>query len=320
MSTSGSPVPGTAPLVKPDERYPADAEAPVIVTKPPREWPLALAMLAPSILVFVAFIFYPLLRTIWLGLYSVDPFGNSRFVGISQYADVFSSSSFRSSLGATVGFTLLTVPFGLTLGLGLAVLAHQRLRGIGIYRTLFSSTVATSVAVASLMWLTLLSPSIGVVNQFLRWTGRDPVSFLSDPTWALPSVAVATVWLHLGFTFIIISAGLQSVPDELLESARIDGASAWMRFREITLPMLSPTLLFALVVLTINAFQSFGQIDLLTSGGPLGRTNVLVFSVFKQVSSNPGAASVQAIALFGIVLVLTLIQFRVLEKRVFYGG
>ncbi|MGY6500959.1 MAG: carbohydrate ABC transporter permease [Acidimicrobiales bacterium] len=288
-------------------------------TRSRRDWPLALVMLAPSLAVFGLFIFYPLVRTVWLGLYDVNVFGDARWVGISQYSDVLTSSDFRSSLLATVAFTFLTVPLGLAAGLALAVLAHQRLRGISVFRTLFSSTIATSVAVASLMWLTLLNPSVGIVNQLLRALGQDPINFLQHPTWALPSVALATVWLHLGFTFIVISAGLQSVPDELLESAVVDGAGPWMRFREVTLPMLSPTLLFALVVLTINAFQSFGQIDLLTQGGPLGRTNVLVYSIFRQVPTNPGVASVQAIALFGIVLTLTLIQFRFLERRVFYG-
>lgn len=298
-----------------DERTVAPAGPP-----PRREWLLALVMLAPSIVVFGVFVFYPLARTTWLGFFDVNIFGDARWVGISQYTDVLTSPQFRSSLWATVLFTLLTVPLGMVAGLALAVLAHQRLKGIAVFRTMFSSTVATSVAVASLMWLTLLNPSIGVVNQFLKGIGRDPVNFLQDPTWALPSVALATVWLHLGFTFIIMSAGLQSVPDELLESAVVDGAGPWMRFREVTLPLLSPTLLFSLVVLTINAFQSFGQIDLLTQGGPLGRTEVLVYAIFREVPTNPGVASVQAIALFAIVLGLTLLQFRVLERRVFYGG
>ncbi|MFP3908084.1 MAG: carbohydrate ABC transporter permease [Acidimicrobiales bacterium] len=317
MSTTGSSIPATAPLRGTggiEDRSVAPAG-----TKPHREWPLALLMLSPSIAVFGVFIFYPLVRTIWLGFYDVNIFGDARWVGFSQYAEVLTSSQFRDSLWATVLFTFLTVPLGMVAGLALAVLAHQRLRGIGVFRTMFSSTVATSVAVASLMWLTLLNPSVGIINQALRGVGQDPINFLQHPSWALPSVALATVWLHLGFTFIIMSAGLQSVPDELLESAVVDGASPWMRFREVTLPLLSPTMLFALVVLTINAFQSFGQIDLLTQGGPLGRTNVLVYSIFRQVPTNPGVASVQAFALFGIVLTLTLVQFKVLERRVFYG-
>jgi sn-glycerol 3-phosphate transport system permease protein len=128
------------------------------------------------------------------------------------------------------------------------------------------------------------------------------------------------VWLHLGFTFIVISAGLQSVPDELLESARMDGAGAWRRFRHVTLPLLSPTLLFVFVVLSINAFQSFGQIDLLTEGGPNDRTRVLVYAIFQEVRrGDPSTAAGQAVALFGILFLLTIVQLRVLERRVFYG-
>jgi sn-glycerol 3-phosphate transport system permease protein len=311
------PVPGTAPMTRPVE-----GEAPAQLGPASREWPLALLFLAPSLAVFGVFIFYPLFRTMWLGTRRTDPFGGSRSVGFDQYADVLQSAQFRKSLWVTVQFTLLTVPLGLALGLGLAVLAHQRLRGIAVFRTLFSSTVATSVAVASLMWLTLLNPSIGLINSALDAVGRGPINFLNDPQWALPSVSFATVWLNLGFTFIVMSAGLQSVPDELLESATIDGAGPWMRFRHVTLPLLSPTLAFAVVVLTINAFQSFGQIDLLTEGGPLDRTNVVVYSIFEQAfeQSNQGAAAAQAVVLFGILLLLTVVQFRFLERRVFYGS
>ena len=133
------------------------------------------------------------------------------------------------------------------------------------------------------------------------------------------TMAAVTVWQNLGFTFIVISAGLQSVPEELLESARMDGAGPWSRFVNVTLPMLSPTLLFAFVVLLVNAFQTFGQIDLLTTGGPLHSTEVLVYHVFQRTSSDPSTAAAEAVALFGIVLVLTLIQFRVLERRVHYA-
>jgi sn-glycerol 3-phosphate transport system permease protein len=292
----------------------------IVLERKKREWPLALLLLLPSAAVFGVFIFYPLVRTIQLGMYRSDPFGGlGRFVGPSRYVDVLTSDAFRNSLGVSFKFALLTVPTGLALGLGLAVLAHQQLKGIGFFRTIFSSTVATSVAVASLMWLTLLNPSVGLVNQALEKLGHDKIIFLQSQGWALVSVAMATVWQNLGFTFIVISAGLQSVPDELLESARIDGAGPWRRFREVTLPLLSPTLLFALVVLTINAFQTFGQVDLLTTGGPLHSTEVLVYHVFRRTSDDPSTAAAEAVVLFGIILVLTLVQLRVLEKRVHYG-
>jgi ABC-type sugar transport system permease subunit len=298
---------------------PSGAE--VVIARRKHEWPLGVLLLLPSALVFGLFVFYPLVRTVQLGMYKSDPFGGlGRFVGLRNYADVLGSARFQHSLGVTLKFAVLTVPTGLALGLALAVLAHRELRGIRIFRTIFSSTVATSVAVASLMWLTLLNPSIGMLNQALEAVGHSKISFLQSPGWALVSVAMATVWQNLGFTFIVISAGLQTVPDELLESARIDGAGAWRRFREVTIPLLSPTLLFAFVVLSINAFQTFGQIDLLTPrGGPLRSTEVLVYHVFLTTSNDPSTAAVEAIVLFGIILVLTLVQLRVLERRVHYG-
>lgn len=284
-----------------------------------RQWPLALALLLPSALVFAVFAFFPLVRTVELSMHRSDPFGGlGPRVGFDNIGDVLGSEAFRRSLVVTVQFTLITVPIGMLAGLGLAVLAHQRLRGIGVYRTLFSSTVATSAAVASITWLTLLHPSIGIVNQLLDALGRDRVQFLQEPGWALLSVSLATVWQHLGFTFIVVSAGLQSVPDELLESATLDGAGPLRRFVTVTLPLLSPTLLFATVVLTIHAFESFGQIDILTGGGPLGRTDVLVYSVFQRTSTDPSGAAAEALVLFAVVLVLTLVQLRALERRVFY--
>ncbi len=282
---------------------------------------LALALLAPSLVVFGVFVFYPLGRTVWLGFFLQDPFGLRRqWVGLEQYRDVITSSEFLNSLEVTALFTVYTVPTSLALGLGMAVLAHQKLRGMRLFRTIFASTVATSVAVASLLWLVLLQPSVGVFNQLLESIGREPLDLLNDADTALPAVAATTVWQNLGAVFIVTLAGLQSVPDELYESARVDGHGAWSRFRNVTIPMLGPQLLFLTVVLTINAFQSFGQIDLLTEGGPEESTNVIVYSIVETLAIDPGAASAQAVVLFGIVLVLSFVQFRWLDRRVHYAS
>jgi sn-glycerol 3-phosphate transport system permease protein len=286
------------------------------------EIPLALLLLAPSLVIYSVFIFYPLARTVWLGFYREDPFGGRVYAGFDQYRDAITSSDFRHSLWVTLMFAIITVGFGLVLGVTLATLAHQRIKGITVFRTIFSSTVATSVAVASLIWLVLFQPSIGVVNQFLKSIGQEPVQWLLDSSTALFAVAATTVWQNLGITFIILIAGLQGIPDDLYESARVDGASAWLQFRDITLPMLSPTLLFVSVILTINAFQSFGQIDLLTQGGPSDSTNVIVYSIYQEAfqNRNAGVASAQAVILFLIVLTLSLVQFRFFERRVHYAG
>lgn len=285
-----------------------------------REALLGYALVLVPLVVFGTFIFYPLVKTAWLGLYRTPPFPNlpSQYVGFDQYRDVLTSTDFLESLRVTVAFAVMTVPTGIALGVLLAVAANRRLRGLAIYRTLFASTIATSVAVAAVIFGTLFNPNVGL----LPWLGISPdPPFLGNPDLALPAIATLTVWQNLGLSFILMSAGLQSIPDELYESARIDGAKSWSQFRNVTLPMLSPTIFFAFVVGFIIAFQTFGQIDLLTQGGPVDRTNVLTYFIYDslQVQQNDGQAAVLAIALFFITLLLTLIQFRFLERRVHYA-
>jgi sn-glycerol 3-phosphate transport system permease protein len=282
---------------------------------------LGYALVLPSFVIFGLFVFYPFVRNIQLGLYRTPPFPGvpAEFVGLDQYGDVLTSSYFLDSLKTTVLFFLLTVPTGIFAGLGLAVLAHQKLRGVTAYRTIFSSTVATSVAAASVIFFTLLNPQVGL---FTYWLGREgQLSVLQDPDTALLAVSVATVWQNLGLAFILMSAGLQAIPDELYEAARMDGAGAWSRFRNVTIPMMSPTIFFASVVGGILAFQAFGQIDILTEGGPLNKTNVLVYAIYREVfkHNNEGVAAVFAMALFVIVALLTLFQLRFIERRVTYA-
>lgn len=285
-----------------------------------REAALAYLLVVPSLLVFAVFVFYPFFKNFQLGFYRTPPFPGlpKTWVGLDQYREVLTSREFRDSLWTTVVFAVMTVPAGIALGLGLAVLAHQRLRGIGIYRTIFSSTVATSVAVASVIFGTLFNPQVGL----LPWLGINPQpAILDNPNLALPAVAVTTIWQNLGLSFILMSSGLQNVPDEILEAASVDGARPLTRFFRITVPLLSPTIFFAVVIGTIFAFQTFGQIDLLTQGGPLKRTNVLTYFIYTTLrkQNNDGKAAVLAIALFFITLVLTLVQQRYLERRVHYA-
>jgi ABC-type sugar transport system permease subunit len=273
----------------------------------------------PALVIFGVFVFWPLFHNVYLGLFRNPPFPGlpKHYVGLDQYRDVLTSRDFVDSVKTTITFALLTVPIGIVLGLGLAVLAHQQLRGIGIYRTVFSSTVATSVAVAAVIFGTLMNPQVGL----LPWLGltTNP-TILQNPQWALVAVAVTTVWQTLGLTFILMASGLQSVPDDLFEAARVDGAGAWSRFWHVTLPMMSPTIFFAVVIGSIFAFQSFGQIDLLTQGGPLKKTNVLTYYIYTtlQRQSDPGKAAVLAVALFFLTLLLALAQIRLLERRVSY--
>lgn len=288
-----------------------------------------MAMLAPSAIILGVFVLYPLGRAAWLGQQRCDNFGgNCESQGLGQYVDIFRSTEFQHALAVTVKFAALTVPLGLVLGIGLAVLANKYLRGVGVFRAIFSSTVATSVAVASLMWLFLLQPSIGVLAN-VDWfvsifpSVKNP-GWLQDPGTALTAVAMSSVWAGLGFTFILVTAGLQGIPDEYYEAAAVDGARGIRQFWAITVPMLGPTLLFVVIVLTTRAFQAYGEVDLLTNGGPQpeASTTTITYFVYGQTSPISGDAGLQAgsaVLLFVILLVLSVLQLRGIGRRVHYA-
>jgi sn-glycerol 3-phosphate transport system permease protein len=287
-----------------------------------KEASLAYLLLVPALALFGVFAFYPFFRNFKLMLYETPPVPGipAHYVGLHQIIPTITSTQFTQSLVTTLVFVVLVVPISLILGLALAVAAHRKLKGMAVYRVIFSSTVVSSVAVASVVFGTLLNPVVGL----LPWLGISPnPPALESTTWALPAVALITIWQFLGLSFIIMSAGLSSVPDELLEAARIDGAGAWTRFWRMTVPLLSPTIFFAVIVSTIYAFQSFGAVDILI--GPQNavrlHTNVLIYNIINtlQIDNNAGAAAIMATALFLILLVLTVLQMRFLERRVSYA-
>jgi ABC-type sugar transport system permease subunit len=292
-----------------------------------RDLPAAVVLLAPSFVILSVFVLYPLGRAVWLGQQRCDAQGkNCRSNGWDQYIDVIRSNEFREAVVVTFKFALITVPIGLALGIALAALADKYVRGIGAFRTIFSSTVATSVAVASLMWFFLLQPSVGVLSN-LRWLSdvfpviKQP-GLLDDEGTALPAVAASTIWASLGFTFILVTAGLQAVPRDLHEAAAIDGAGGVRRFWSITLPLLGPTLLFVVIVLSTRAFQAYGEIDLLTDGGPRGSTTVLTYLTYGRQSpirDDAGLKSTVAVLLFLMLLALSMFHLRALGRRVHYG-
>jgi sn-glycerol 3-phosphate transport system permease protein len=293
-----------------------------------RQLPAALALLAPSGVILGVFVVYPLAKAVLLGKQrcSVDGL-RCRDNGWDQYVDAFRSVEFLNALEVTVKLALITVPLGLALGIGLAVLANKHLRGVGVFRSVFSSTVATSVAVASLMWFFLLQPSVGVISN-IGWLGdlfpvvKQP-GLLADEGTALWSVALSSVWANLGFTFIIVTAGLQSIPDELYEAAAIDGAGGSRRFWAITLPLLGPSILFVLIVLTTRAFQAYGEVDLLTEGGPRpsNPTTTITYLTYGQnslIRPDPGLQATSAVLLFVVLLALSLVQLWSIGRRVHY--
>ena len=289
----------------------------------PQQSLLALLFLAPSLAVFGLFTFWPLLRSISLSFYANDIVGRPTiFVGLAQYQQMFSSPALRDTLVTTALYTVMTVFASIVLGLLLALLLQARIAGIGIFRTLLATPFAFSVATASVVFAVFFNPGVGIFNGFLYYFHLAPVGWLTNPSTALPSIVVTSVWLQLGYNVLVLSAGLQAIPEEVYEAAKLDGAAGWSLARFVTLPLLTPSLFFLLVVTTILSLQSFGQIHILTRGGPAGSTTTLVYSLYLNAfafgSSNFGLASAQALVLFVIVVVITGLQFGVLERRVFY--
>jgi len=278
--------------------------------------------LAPSLALLGLFTFWPLVRTFDLSLYGSDIIGRpTLFVGTRQYGQLLASPTLRDTLIATVLFAGMTVIPSLVLGLVLALLLQARIAAIRVFRTLMATPFAFSVATAAVIFAIFYNPGVGVFNGFLQLLHLRPVGWLTNPSAALPSVAIASVWLQLGYNVLVLSAGLQAIP-AIYEAARLDGARVLAMIRHVTLPLLTPSLFFLLVVTTIVSLQSFGQIHILTRGGPANSTTTLVYAIYYNSfafgNSNFGLSSAMAAVLFAIVVAITAAQFGLLERRVFY--
>jgi len=275
---------------------------------------MAAAFLAPVLVIFGAFAYYPLGRLVYLALYRRNDNAflqsSDEWVGWSSITDTLGSERFTSGLWVSIQFMLLTVPLGIVLGVLLAVAADRRLKGIRFFQTIFSSTVATSVAVASVVFLTLLQPEAGL------WRNVEWLS-LNQPASALRAVSLAAVWQNAGLTFVIVLAALQAVPDEVREASRLDGFGSVSRFFRITVPLISPALLFLAVVLVVHALQAYAQFEILR---PAEDAQPLLYKIAdpEGVSSLTSRAAM-SLGLFVVTLVVSLTQFTLLDRRVHYG-
>lgn len=286
-----------------------------------KQFGAGMVYLLPALLFLGVFLFYPMFKTLYFSFFEVSGSGKvGDFVGWDHYIKLAQSEEFRKSMKGTFLFVLYTVPAEIIIALFLAVLASEKLRGIGFFRTIFASTMGVSVAAGATIFLFLFHPSLGVLNNILEMVGINGVEWLTSSKWALFAVAMTTVWMHLGINFIILLGGIQNVSQELYESAEIDGAGYWAKLFKITIPLTSPVLFFVSIIALIGAFQTFGQIDILTSGGPAGSTNIIVYSIYQEAFhyGNFGFASAQAIILFLIILIVTVFQFKFGEKKVHY--
>jgi sn-glycerol 3-phosphate transport system permease protein len=279
--------------------------------------------LVPALAVFAVFMFYPLARSFVLSFQGNDILGRpAGFVGAEHYLKLLQDSEFHAVLLRTILFVVLTVIPVIAISLMLSLLLHQRIRGIRFFRTAFASPFAFSVATASVIFAVMFNQATGVLNGILGTFGIGRVGWITDPHIALISIALTTVWMQMGYNLLVLSAGLGSVPDDIIEAARLDGAGGLRLQRSIIIPLLTPQIFFLLVTGTINSLQSFGQIHILTRGGPQGSTTTLVYSIYEQAfaygNSNFGYASAQAIVLLLVVVVITALQFGLVERKVFY--
>lgn len=280
---------------------------------------LAYVLLLPSIIVFAVFAYYPLYRTFWYATHHQSRFRNkpATYVGFQQISDTLlngdTNTDFVEGLVHSGLFMLYTVPLGIVLGVLLAMAAHRRLKGIKIFQTIFSSTVASSVAVASVVFLTLVNPEIGYFRD-VSWLS------LRQPNSALFAVSLSAVWQNLGLTFIVVLAALQTVPEELIEAATLDGYGAVRRFFKITVPTISPALLFLAIVLVVFALQAYAQIEILTGGGPSGSTETLLFKIADPNGVRSiGAKASLSLGLFVLTGIVAGAQFGIMSRRVHYG-
>jgi sn-glycerol 3-phosphate transport system permease protein len=279
---------------------------------------LAWLLLLPTIAILGVFIFYPAVASFYLSLHEVDAFSmRTTYIGLDNYKMLLVSPEYWQSLQVSLLFTLLTVVPSVVLSLATAVALDANPYFRGVFRTIFLMPVAISSAMAAMLWIFFYNPSSGYLNYLAELLHLNGPNWLGDTHWALVAVAITTVWKEIGFNIIFFIAGLASVPNDVREAASIDGANAWQRFWHVVLPMLSPTILFVTVVSVINSFQSFGQIHILTEGGPAGATNTLVYNLYRDAFQNfqTGSASAQAVILFFIMLIATLIQFVAIRGR-----
>ena len=273
--------------------------------------------LVPSMLIFAVFLFYPFFKTIYLSLYKTNKMGEAKlFVGLENYKALLSSPSFHNSLKVTLIFVSVVMIGSMLLGLVAAVLCNKAFPGIRFFSTAYALPMAIASSSAAMIFQIMLHPAVGIVNKLLNLD----INWLNDPKTALWCVAILTAWLNSGINFLYFSAGLGNIDETIYERASVDGASGIHQFFSLTLPGLSPIMFYTLVVNIIQAFQSFGQIKILTEGGPNESTNVIVYSIYRDAFFNYrfGSAAAQSVILFLIVMVITLIMFRMEKKGVKY--
>ena len=282
---------------------------------------LPYALLAPQIFITAVFFFWPAFEAVKQSLYMSDPFGLSmQYVGAENFEYLFKDSYYRTSFLTTAIFSTLVTVSSLSIALLLAVLVDRVIKGSGAYRSILIWPYAIAPAVAGVLWLFMFNPSIGVASYYLKLMGYEWNHVLNGGE-AMFLVVIASAWKQISYNFLFFLAGLQSIPNSVIEAAAIDGAGFWKRFRTIVFPLLSPTTFFLVVVNIIYAFfETFAVIHTITSGGPQQSTTILVYKVFSDgfVSQDLGSSAAQSVVLLVLVGLVTIVQFKYIERKVHY--
>jgi multiple sugar transport system permease protein len=278
--------------------------------------------LAPALMPIFVFFFVPALAAFVLSftdfdIYSLSDYRFIRFAGLKNYLQLFNDPLFWQAMRNTFYYVLVGGPFSIAVSLGTALLINSKLmRFQSFFRTVYFVPVVTTLVAVAVVWRFLYHPRFGLLNYGLSFFGIAPIDWLGDPLWAMPAVILMSTWKGFGYNMIIFVAGLQSIPTEMYEAARMDGASAWQQFKNITLPMLAPTTVFVSIVAMINNFQLFTEPYVMTQGGPLNSTLSIVLLMYQQGFRwwNLGYSAAIAFVLFGVILLGSLLQSK-LQKR-----
>lgn len=271
----------------------------------------AYLLIAPSYLIYTFFILIPVIWTIAMSFTDYD-LSKANFVGISNYIQLTKDPIFIKSVGNTLFYCVLAIVPAMVLGLALAMFLNQKLKGKGFLRTLFYLPNIFSMVAVSMAWLYLYDTTSGILNKVLKDIGMQAVPWISSASMAMISIAIMSIWSTTGYNMILFLSGLQGIPDYLYEAASIDGATSWKKFIHVTIPMLKPTTFFVFVMACINSFQVFGQVLIVTNGGPMNSTTTIAHQIYRNGFEyyKMGYASAQAVVLMVIIFAITLINMR----------
>jgi multiple sugar transport system permease protein len=278
--------------------------------------------IAPNLVLLTTFMFGPILAAIVISFYKWNIIGVPQFTGLANYARLIEDPLFRTALVNTSIYTLGTVPTSMALGLGAALLLNRPLPGRTALRGVYFAPMVISGVATGLIAAWMFNDNYGIINAFLRAVGLDPIRWLSSPTWSMVAVIIATIWIRLGLSMVVYLAGLQAIPETYYDAAKVDGASAWQRFRYVTLPLLGPTTFLLVVINVIFSFKAFDLIFAMTGGGPGFSTTVLVLYIYQTAfqRSDMGYASTMGVVLYAIVTTFMVLQWRLSRKAETYGG